>query len=128
MQPFPEHVDICSNHEECEARRGQIKMKKGFVAKEPVKGHMASLFLHYCYLLCCEDKIFCGDNKPVICTIKTTSVFTIVYYGCQVNVVRGVKLYEDIFTDVELSKLTDFVNELRVAGQDGELSGGSCDL
>lgn len=46
----------------------------------------------------------------------------------QVNVVKGLKLYEDIFTDVELSKLNDFVNELRVAGQNGELSGGSsCD-
>ncbi|KAI3473488.1 hypothetical protein Pfo_030943 [Paulownia fortunei] len=75
VQPFPEHVDICSNHEECEARRAQIKMTKGFVAKE------------------------------------------------QVNVVRGLKLHEDIFTDVELSKLNDFVNELRMAGRNGELSG-----
>ncbi|CAI9785647.1 unnamed protein product [Fraxinus pennsylvanica] len=80
VQPFLEHVDICSNHEECEVRHEQIKMTKGFLAKEPVKGHM-------------------------------------------VNVVRGLKLYEDIFTDVELSKLNDFVNELRVAGQNGELSG-----
>ncbi|KAL3626057.1 hypothetical protein CASFOL_029606 [Castilleja foliolosa] len=78
---FPEeHIDICCNHGECEARGSQIKMTKGFVAKEPVKGHM-------------------------------------------VNVVRGLKLYEDIFTDVELSKLNDFVNELRVAGLNGELSG-----
>lgn len=45
VQPFSEHVEICSNHEQCEARRAQIKMTKGFVAKEPVKGHMASLFL-----------------------------------------------------------------------------------
>ncbi|CAA2935102.1 uncharacterized LOC107863921 [Olea europaea subsp. europaea] len=80
VQPLLEHVDICSNHEECEARREQIKLTKGFLAKEPVKGHM-------------------------------------------VNVVRGLKLYEDVFTDVELSKLNDFVNELRVAGQNGELSG-----
>ncbi|KAL8548450.1 hypothetical protein ACS0TY_007669 [Phlomoides rotata] len=80
VQPFTENVEICSNHEQCEARRAQIKMTKGFVAKEPVKGHM-------------------------------------------VNVVKGLKLYEDIFTDVELSKLNDFVNELRVAGQNGELSG-----
>ncbi|PIM98267.1 hypothetical protein CDL12_29254 [Handroanthus impetiginosus] len=79
-RPFQEHVDICSNHEECESRRAQIKMTKGFVAKEPVKGHM-------------------------------------------VNVVRGLKLYEDIFTDVELSKLNDFVNDLRMAGRNGELSG-----
>lgn len=43
----------------------------------------------------------------------------------QVNVVRGLKLYEDIFTDSELSKLSDLVNELRAAGRNGELSGGS---
>ncbi|GER26523.1 oxidoreductase [Striga asiatica] len=75
VQNFPERVDICSNHDNCEARCSQIKITKGFVAKEPV------------------------------------------------NVVRGLKLYEDIFTDVELSKLNDFVNELRSAGQNGELSG-----
>lgn len=75
-----EDINICSNHEECEMRRMQFKMTKGFVAKEPVKGHV-------------------------------------------VNVVRGLKLYEEMFTDIELSKLNDFVNELRVAGQNGELSG-----
>ncbi|KAL6500428.1 hypothetical protein OROHE_025794 [Orobanche hederae] len=79
-QPISEHVDICSNHDQCEARRERIKTTKGFVAREPVKGHM-------------------------------------------MNVARGLKLYEDIFTEVELSKLNDFVNELRVAGQNGELSG-----
>ncbi|XP_051118611.1 RNA demethylase ALKBH10B-like [Andrographis paniculata] len=80
VHSYPDHITICSNHDECETRRPQFKMTKGFVAKEPVKGHT-------------------------------------------VNVVRGLKLYEDIFTDVELSKLYDFVNELRVAGQNGELSG-----
>ncbi|GFZ04672.1 oxidoreductase, 2OG-Fe(II) oxygenase family protein [Actinidia rufa] len=80
VQPTFENEDLCSNHEDCEARRALIKMTKGFVAKEHVKGNM-------------------------------------------VNVVRGLKLYEDIFTDSELSKLNGFVNELRVAGQNGELSG-----
>ncbi|KAK3041407.1 hypothetical protein RJ639_000384 [Escallonia herrerae] len=75
VHPALENVLICSNHEDCQARCDQIKMTKGFVAKEPV------------------------------------------------NVVRGLKLYEDIFTDIELSKLTDFVNELRSAGQNGELPG-----
>lgn len=42
MQLSLENVDICSNHEECEARREQIKVTKGFIAKEPLKGHMAS--------------------------------------------------------------------------------------
>lgn len=36
---------------------------------------------------------------------------------------KGLKLYEDIFTDSELCKLTDFVNEMHAAGQNGELSG-----
>lgn len=43
------------------------------------------------------------------------------------NVVRGLKLFEDVFTPNEISRLDDLVNELRVAGQNGELSGGSCD-
>lgn len=36
---------------------------------------------------------------------------------------KGLKLYDEIFTDSELSKLTDFANELRTAGLNGELSG-----
>ncbi|CAL5427839.1 unnamed protein product [Camellia sinensis] len=80
VQPTLDNMDLCSNHEDCEARRDLMKMTKGFTAKEPVKRHT-------------------------------------------VNVVRGLKLYEDVFTDSELSKLGDFVNELRVAGQNGELSG-----
>ncbi|KAE9589208.1 putative oxoglutarate/iron-dependent dioxygenase, alpha-ketoglutarate-dependent dioxygenase AlkB [Lupinus albus] len=74
------NINICSNHEECEGRSSQIKLTKGFSAKESIKGHM-------------------------------------------VNVVKGLKLYEDIFTDSELCKLTEFVNELHNAGQNGELSG-----
>ncbi|KAJ8748344.1 hypothetical protein K2173_002981 [Erythroxylum novogranatense] len=80
VQPINENVDICFIHEQCESRPAQIKLTKGFTAKEQVKGHM-------------------------------------------VNVVKGLKLYEDVFTDSELSKLTEFVNELRAAGQNGELSG-----
>lgn len=41
----------------------------------------------------------------------------------QVNVVKGLKVYEDIFTDPELFKLSEFINELRLAGHRGELSG-----
>ncbi|CAN0890179.1 RNA demethylase ALKBH10B [Linum grandiflorum] len=43
--------------------------------------------------------------------------------GHMVNVVKGLKLFEQVFTDSELSKLTHFVDELRLAGQKGELSG-----
>ncbi|XP_074356886.1 RNA demethylase ALKBH10B-like [Apium graveolens] len=73
-------IEICSKHENCEARCSEINLTKGFIAKESVRGQM-------------------------------------------VNVVRGLKLYDNIFTDDELSKLTDYVNELRVAGQNGQLSG-----
>ncbi|XP_010905740.1 RNA demethylase ALKBH10B [Elaeis guineensis] len=75
-----EHVQICADHEDFVSRPDRIKILKGFVAKEAVKGHM-------------------------------------------VNVVKGLKLYEDIFTDSELLKLAEFINELRLAGRRGELSG-----
>ncbi|RAL43522.1 hypothetical protein DM860_012663 [Cuscuta australis] len=80
VQPVQEDIEFCSRHENCEERRSLFKMTKGFMGREPVKGHM-------------------------------------------VNVVRGLKLYEDIFSPIELSKLSDFVNQLRVAGRNGELSG-----
>ncbi|XWS76452.1 hypothetical protein CRYUN_Cryun01aG0177400 [Craigia yunnanensis] len=80
VQHVEQNIDICFNHEECDARPSQIKLTKGFSAKEKVKGHM-------------------------------------------VNVVKGLKLYEDVFTNSELAKLSDFVSELRSAGQNGELSG-----
>ncbi|KAL1816646.1 hypothetical protein ACET3Z_019220 [Daucus carota] len=79
-QPKFENLELYSINEDCETHHAQIKVCKGFVAKEPVKGHM-------------------------------------------VNVVKGLKLYQDIFTDNEISKLTNYVNELRVSGQNGELSG-----
>lgn len=37
--------------------------------------------------------------------------------------VKGLKVYEDIFTDEERSRLAEFINELRLAGHRGELSG-----
>ncbi|KHN45381.1 hypothetical protein glysoja_028388 [Glycine soja] len=84
MQPSVMNNNICSNHEECEGRSSQIKLTKGFTAKESVKGHMASSF---------------------------------------VNVVKGLKLYEDVFSESEICKLTDFVKEIHAAAQNGELSG-----
>ncbi|CAM8893202.1 unnamed protein product [Rhodiola kirilowii] len=75
-----ENIELCSNHEDCEARPTQIKLTKGFIAREPVKGHM-------------------------------------------VNVVKGLKLYEDIFSDSELSKLSEFVHDLQIAGRNKELPG-----
>uniref|UniRef100_M8BDY3 Uncharacterized protein n=1 Tax=Aegilops tauschii TaxID=37682 RepID=M8BDY3_AEGTA len=40
----------------------------------------------------------------------------------KVNVVKGLKIYEDVFTTMELMKVADFINEIRQAGRNGELS------
>ncbi|KAF8115435.1 hypothetical protein N665_0027s0050 [Sinapis alba] len=45
--------------------------------------------------------------------------------GHTVNVVKGLKLYEEFLKEDELSKLIDLVAELREAGQNGKLSGES---
>ncbi|XP_076915074.1 RNA demethylase ALKBH10B-like isoform X2 [Bidens hawaiensis] len=80
VQSTVENIEICSNQEDWEARRAEMKITKGFTAKESVKGHM-------------------------------------------VNMGRGLKLYDDVLSTTELSKLTDYVTDLRAAGQNGELSG-----
>lgn len=80
MQPIDGSINICCNHEECEERRPNIKLTKGFIAKEPVKGRT-------------------------------------------VNIVRGLKLYDEIFNEMELSKINEFVDELVIAGRNGELPG-----
>ncbi|KFK30895.1 hypothetical protein AALP_AA6G039900 [Arabis alpina] len=45
--------------------------------------------------------------------------------GHTVNVVKGLKMYEELFKEDELAKLIDFVADLREAGQNGKLSGES---
>ncbi|CAH2071870.1 unnamed protein product [Thlaspi arvense] len=45
--------------------------------------------------------------------------------GHTVNVVKGLKLYEELLKEDELSKLIDLVAELRESGQNGKLSGDS---
>ncbi|PWA38486.1 oxidoreductase, 2OG-Fe(II) oxygenase family protein [Artemisia annua] len=60
-------------------------MTKGFMAKESVKGHAYGLQ-------------------------AISSQFQLLL---KVNVVRGLKLYENILTDTELTRLNDYVNKLR---------------
>ncbi|WOL16397.1 hypothetical protein Cni_G25184 [Canna indica] len=79
-QASQEKMSACADHEDVEPRPERIKILKGFMAKESIKGHM-------------------------------------------VNVVKGLKLYEEIFTDSELLEFSEFINELRLAGRKGELSG-----
>jgi len=37
--------------------------------------------------------------------------------------VKGLKIYEDVFTTSEIMKVADFITEIRQAGRNGELSG-----
>lgn len=46
-----DNVQICTDHDQCVTRRERIKTCKGFMAKEPVKGHMASSTNHRCLSL-----------------------------------------------------------------------------
>ncbi|KAI8574575.1 hypothetical protein RHMOL_Rhmol01G0365200 [Rhododendron molle] len=73
------------------------------------------------------NKCFCSNHEECEARgaqIKKTKGYTAKEYvkGHMTNVVSGLKLFEDVFTDLELSKLNDFVDELQVVGQNGELS------
>lgn len=75
-----------------------------------------------------ENDEICSDHKECEARpdqIKLTKGFSTKenVKGHMVNVVKGMKLFENIFTELELCKLIDFVDEYRTAGQNGELSG-----
>ncbi|KAG6487564.1 hypothetical protein ZIOFF_056152 [Zingiber officinale] len=91
-QGLVEEVKVCADLGVCLVRPERIKISKGFVAKESVKGHMAS---------------------SILTPLDTISV----------NVVKGLKLYENIFAGSELPTLVEYINELRLAGRRGELPG-----
>lgn len=56
--------EICSNHEDCNARPTQIKLTKGFTAKEQMKGHTASAFFRNLY----ENKLLKKKKKKEKCS------------------------------------------------------------
>ncbi|XP_060182677.1 RNA demethylase ALKBH10B isoform X1 [Lycium barbarum] len=53
--------------------------------------------------------------------VPKTFVATEIYDGKPVNVVDGMKLYEELLSNSEVSKLVTLVNDLRVAGRRGQL-------
>ena len=70
MQPASESNDgICANHEDCSARPSQIKLTKGFTAKEHVKGHTASSFFQNFE----NKKKNCFLREAGICFIKNAA-------------------------------------------------------
>ncbi|KAI5396984.1 RNA demethylase ALKBH10B isoform X1 [Lathyrus oleraceus] len=56
-------------------------------------------------------------------TTGKTYISNEMFDGKMVNVVEGLKLYEDLLDSNEISKLGSLVNDLRVAGRKGQLQG-----
>lgn len=99
----------------------------------------------------CSEEIMCSNSGPEVeevddrCTLKSkdndlhssqrqnekqnltaipkTYVSTEIYDGKAVNVVDGLKLYEELFDDSEVSKLVSLVNDSRAAGKRGQFQG-----
>lgn len=63
------------------------------------------------------------NEKPNPTTSPKTFVGTEIFDGKAVNVVDGLKLYEELFDDSEVSKFVSLVNDLRAAGKRGQLQG-----
>lgn len=56
-------------------------------------------------------------------TLGKTFIGNEMFEGKMVNVVDGLKLYEDLLDSTEVSKLVSLVNDLRVAGKRGQFQG-----
>ncbi|XP_043695418.1 RNA demethylase ALKBH10B-like isoform X2 [Telopea speciosissima] len=63
------------------------------------------------------------DEKQNSTPIPKTFVGTEMFDGKTVNVVEGLKLYEELFDSSKISKIVSLVNELRATGQKGQLQG-----
>ncbi|KAK7319156.1 hypothetical protein RJT34_03874 [Clitoria ternatea] len=62
-------------------------------------------------------------QSPSFSTIAKTFISNEMLDGKMVNVVDGLKLYEDLFDGTEVSRLVSLVNDLRVSGKKGQLQG-----
>ncbi|KAG2326006.1 hypothetical protein Bca52824_008734 [Brassica carinata] len=71
--------------------------------------------------ICCKHEEECESRASSL--IKQSKRFSAKEH--QTNVVKGLKLYEHVFTGTQLSKLSDYVNGLREAGRNQELPGNS---
>ncbi|KAH7683789.1 Clavaminate synthase-like protein [Dioscorea alata] len=67
-----------------------------------------------------DDKIPAQDDKQTQSSVPKTFVANETNDGRMVNVVEGLKLYDQLFDSSEVSKLVSFANDLRAAGRKGE--------
>ncbi|XP_019460076.1 PREDICTED: uncharacterized protein LOC109359835 [Lupinus angustifolius] len=62
-------------------------------------------------------------KSQCLSTIAKTFIGNEMFDGKMVNAVDGLKLYEDLFDDTEVSKLVSLVSDLRISGRRGQLQG-----
>ncbi|XP_042479635.1 RNA demethylase ALKBH10B-like, partial [Macadamia integrifolia] len=94
------------------------KMKNGNELKRtPMKGTSDALQKSD------ADRIPNQDEKQNPTPIPKTFVGTEMFDGKAVNVVEGLKLYEELFDSSKISKIVSLVNELRATGRRGQLQG-----
>ncbi|KAF6146549.1 hypothetical protein GIB67_008835 [Kingdonia uniflora] len=63
------------------------------------------------------------DGKQITSPVSKTFVGTEIVDGRQVNVVEGLRLYEELIDNSETAKIVTLANEMRVAGRRGQLQG-----
>ncbi|XP_042501848.1 RNA demethylase ALKBH10B-like isoform X2 [Macadamia integrifolia] len=69
------------------------------------------------------DRISNQDEKQYSASVPKTFVGTEILDGKAVNVVEGLKLYEELFDSSKISKIVSLANELRATGRRGQLQG-----
>ncbi|KAE8654719.1 anthranilate synthase component II-like [Hibiscus syriacus] len=81
------------------------------------------------YTLSCKEKDLHSSqnqNGKQNVTGPKTFVCNEMFDGKTVNVVDGLKLYEELFDEKDVSNLVSLVNDLRATGKRGELQGKFC--
>ncbi|KAL3652863.1 hypothetical protein CASFOL_002544 [Castilleja foliolosa] len=97
---------------------GTRKNAQGVVTQADDKGEAAVS----CHV---DESEIISEKKRNLQVSPRTFVALEICEGISVNPVEGMKLYEDLLDDSEISKLTTLVNELRASGKRGQLKGQS---
>ncbi|KAF5777490.1 putative alpha-ketoglutarate-dependent dioxygenase AlkB-like superfamily [Helianthus annuus] len=72
-----------------------------------------------------SSSLHTSQQKPDVLAIAKTFVGTEILDGKTVNVVDGMKLYDELFDDSGVRKMVSLVNDLRAAGRRGQFQGNT---
>ncbi|XP_024994029.1 uncharacterized protein LOC112527556 [Cynara cardunculus var. scolymus] len=97
-----------SGNSECEAKEVNFKCNPNLKVCSTVHLENDSSSTHTPY------------QKPNVSLVAKTFVGTEMLDGKEINVVEGMKMYEELFDDSEVGKMVGLVNDLRNAGRQGK--------